>query len=177
MKSSPHVPAVRSPFRLSLRIRHPSIDPSELSREFALEPLYSFRAGDARTAVGLSGGSTRHAGSYWLADLESAMPASLLSPPGAGGALEAQWPPALHAARQRAEQLLRRNVGMALAAVSLRLLQPRASLLKRISAEDGEVTLLAEISRAVAESFTIAPQVMRPLAEWGVTVSFEFSDG
>jgi len=66
---------------------------------------------------------------------------------------------------------------MALAAVSLRLLQPRASLLKRISAEGRGGDAARGDQPSVAESFTIAPQVMRPLAEWGVTVSFEFSDG
>jgi hypothetical protein len=34
-----------------VRIRHPSIDPADLSREFKIEPEHSFRAGDARRAA------------------------------------------------------------------------------------------------------------------------------
>ena len=36
------------PFQLSLRIRHPSIDPASISRELQIEPEHSFRAGDPR---------------------------------------------------------------------------------------------------------------------------------
>jgi hypothetical protein len=35
-------------FSVTLRIRHPSIDPSELSRRLGLEPQHAWRAGDRR---------------------------------------------------------------------------------------------------------------------------------
>jgi len=33
------------PFQLSLRIRHPSIDPEEISKGLGIEPEHTFRAG------------------------------------------------------------------------------------------------------------------------------------
>jgi hypothetical protein len=39
------------PFQLSLRVRHPSIDPAAISRELQIEPEHSFRAGDLRDST------------------------------------------------------------------------------------------------------------------------------
>src|SRR5262249_26708272 len=58
------------PFRLALRVRHPSMDPSELSRVFGIEPEHSLRAGDSwgsRKAEALD--ARVHPESYWLGDL------------------------------------------------------------------------------------------------------------
>ena len=36
------------PFQLSLRIRHPSMDPADISKELGIEPEHAFRAGQPR---------------------------------------------------------------------------------------------------------------------------------
>ena len=36
------------PFQLSLRIKHPSMDPANISKELGIEPEHSFRAGQSR---------------------------------------------------------------------------------------------------------------------------------
>jgi hypothetical protein len=53
-----------------LAIRHPGIDPEVLTREFGLEPRYSWRAGDPRPSGGESSyGDGRYRESYWAAEL------------------------------------------------------------------------------------------------------------
>jgi hypothetical protein len=175
MKARPRVQKVadRPSFRLFLRVRHPSIDPAELTREFGTEPLHSFRAGDARAASGQSTGSLRHADSYWLAQVESVLPLVMTLPADVQLTL---MPAEVRDARERLELLAGRNVGMAVTVLTMRLLQPRATLLKRLRAEEGEVTLLLELDAALAEPFTIVPQMLKLLADLGVTVAIEFGE-
>jgi Domain of unknown function (DUF4279) len=56
-------------FALSLRIRHPRIDPSVITAELGIEPQHTWRAGDRRldAAGGAIEGSYRE--SYWMARL------------------------------------------------------------------------------------------------------------
>ncbi len=61
------------PFQLSLRIRHPSIDPALLSRELAIDPEHSFRAGEPRRSSSGHAPSTVHGQTYWLGILNPAM--------------------------------------------------------------------------------------------------------
>ena len=68
------------PFQLSLRIRHPSIDPASISHELQIEPEHSFRAGDPRESR--SAVTSVHADSYWLATLD--LSALLLGTPEGG---------------------------------------------------------------------------------------------
>ena len=174
MKARPGVDRVteRPSFRLFLRVRHPSIDPAELTQAFGTEPLHSFRVGDARAASGQASGSLRHADSYWLAEVESVLPL-VMSP------VEEQlmvMATDVRSARQGMERLAGRSAGMAVTVLAMRLLQPRAALFKRLRAEEGEVTLLVELDAALAEPFTIAPQMLRLLADLGITVSIEFGE-
>lgn len=56
-------------FMMSLRIRHPHIDPAEITRALCIEPQHTWRAGDMRRdSVGteLAG---RHRESYWTGGL------------------------------------------------------------------------------------------------------------
>jgi hypothetical protein len=54
------------PFQLYLRIRHPSMDPAALSRDFKIEAEHAYRAGDPRPKT-RSGTTPRsvHSESYW----------------------------------------------------------------------------------------------------------------
>src|SRR5262245_27919444 len=60
------------PFELAMRIRHPSLDPAEISRELQLEPEHSFKAGDPRTSSSGIAAASVHAESYWLSHLDPA---------------------------------------------------------------------------------------------------------
>jgi hypothetical protein len=60
------------PFQLSLRIKHPSMDPADISKELGIEPEHSFRAGQPRHSKSGLGAAAVHASSYWLAPLHPA---------------------------------------------------------------------------------------------------------
>lgn len=174
MKSHKKPETELEPFAISLRIRHASIDPQELTRAFGVQPLHAFRAGDLRAASGQRTGSGRHGGSYWLADLKDGLPVAMLRPaefPDATAALAE----AVRTSRRRLESMVGQNLGMALSVLVTRVLQPQATLLERLRAEEGEVTLLIEVNAVAAEPFTLQPQVLRGLADLGVAVEFEFS--
>ena len=55
-----------SDFSVALRIRHPSIDPAEISRQIGFEPQHSWRAGDPRRPVAgeVTAGAYRE--TYWV---------------------------------------------------------------------------------------------------------------
>jgi Domain of unknown function (DUF4279) len=58
-------------FMMSLRIRHPRIDPAEITRVLGIEPQHNWRAGDLRrddSAAGDEIGGTRRE-SYWMGRL------------------------------------------------------------------------------------------------------------
>jgi uncharacterized protein DUF4279 len=56
-------------FMVSLRIRHPRIDPAQITRALGVEPQHTWRAGDLRldSAGGEMGGIHRE--SYWMGRL------------------------------------------------------------------------------------------------------------
>jgi hypothetical protein len=56
-------------YRVSLRIRHPSIDPAELTTQLGLAPLHSWRAGDERPAQAAEPAAGSYRETYWLANL------------------------------------------------------------------------------------------------------------
>jgi hypothetical protein len=56
-----------TPIQLSLRVRHPSIAPDEITTALGVSPEHCFRAGDSRAGHAQGRGSARHAQTYWLA--------------------------------------------------------------------------------------------------------------
>jgi len=154
-------------YELSLRIRHPFMDPEVLSREFALEPEYSFLVGDPRPSQSGLAPATVHAESYWLAILAPsswlidmsfvAGPAAALTQRNIGGAVA-------------------RSLGLALSLIAMRLRSAHAGLLNQIRSEGGQTSLLIALFPATTSSFSLAPDVSRTFSELGVTLEFEFTD-
>src|SRR5580704_16029524 len=58
------------PYQLSLHVRHPSVDPEEISRELGLEAIESFRAGDPRQSRSGVAATAVHGETYWAAVLD-----------------------------------------------------------------------------------------------------------
>jgi hypothetical protein len=56
-------------FTMSLRIRHPHVDPAEVTRVLGMEPQHMWRAGDARRDVGGAELEGTYRESYWMARL------------------------------------------------------------------------------------------------------------
>jgi hypothetical protein len=147
------------PFQLSLRVRHPSIDPVEISRVLQLEPEHSFRAGDLRDSTRSAAVTPAHVESYWLATID---PSSLL----AGTALAPQISPEIHAIALAA-------VDSALTILITSVLRRHAEFFRRIESEGGEVRLIVALSARKTRGFTLTPHLSKALSELRIPVDFE----
>ena len=131
MKAKALADSPDSPFELALRVRHPSMDPADLSRELGFEPTHSFRAGEPRHPRSDAVAASVHGESYWLGRLDrtSWLSAWLSS----FGNLEA---PANKLGRAVAW-----NLGLALTVTTRSLFRSHAPLFERIRREGGQVSL------------------------------------
>ncbi len=157
-KSSASVGSTNTPFELSLRIRHPSMRPTDLSRELGLEAKHSFCAGEPRESRGshVSPASV-HAESYWLGSLDATV--SPADP----------W-------LSNFDKAATRSLGSAIALGAVRFFRSKAALFERLHKEGGEVSLLVSFSPTAVGSFTLSPEVTRTFGELKVTVEFEVMD-
>lgn len=128
-------------FTVSLSIRHPSIDPSEITRTLGFEPQHSWKAGDARrTARGqLLDGTYRE--SYWTGEFEE-IDSSLR------GVMETE------VVLLRAVAQLRRS----------------QAFLSRLQSEGATVELLVEVVGGSEFTFTLSPHFSSMLARSGLSV-------
>ena len=152
------------PFRLALRVRHPSMDPAELSAAFGITPEYCFRAGDP--CLSRSGGLTHapvHPESYWLGEVSPIGQQPSLGLPIMGDPRIAE--------RQIAA--LRRSLSWALSLGCSGFFKTHAELLRRIRHDGGEVALLVTIYSA--DSFSLPPTVTQLLGDLGITIEFELA--
>jgi hypothetical protein len=151
-------------FQLSLRVRHPSIDPAEISRELGLEADHSFCAGEPKRPASTLGGAAVHTQSYWLARMVW---------PGGG----ADILPASHASipASARERLRFGTPETALTLCTANLLRNHAAFIRRIQAEGGDVSLLLELSPETP-GFTVTPAVSRAVSELGIAIDFELTD-
>ena len=151
------------PFQLSLRIRHPSVDPDDLSREFSIEAAHCFRAGDPRPSR--TGIASVHPESYWLGALSTAHWSAEVTSPGIHRLLATQ---------ERLGVVATRSLGWALS-LSTRFFTAHAQTLRRIVAENGQVSLLITAPAGEVSGFSLAPEVSRVFSELGITLEFEFT--
>jgi hypothetical protein len=152
-------------FRFALRVRHPHMDPEEISQALGIEPEHAFRAGDVRRSRHEHSVTSVHPESYWL---------GALNPAGQGlDVLLATDEKGQTARRQLAKA--RGNLGMAFALGCVVFLKTHEALLRRICAEGGEVALLVTILDGEVSGFTLHSQTSRYLGELGVAVEFEFA--
>jgi hypothetical protein len=147
------------PFQLSLRIRHPSIDPASISHELQIEPEHSFRAGDPRESR--SAVTSVHADSYWLATLD--LSALLLGTPET----------ALVAGHTHAIAFSALDTVLAILVSSV--LRRHAQFFHRMQSEGGEVRLIVAISARKSRGFTLTPQLSKALSELRIPVDFELA--
>jgi hypothetical protein len=138
-------------FHLSLRIRHPSIDPDDISRELQTEAEYCFKAGEPRGGGGALAAPSVHAESYWLAALD---PVS--------------WPAAGYTISEG-------GLDLALVRCTTHFLRRYAKFIHQLQADGGEVSFLVELSTNQLRGFTLTPACAGALHELGVTVDFEFT--
>jgi len=153
------------PFQISLRIRHPSIDPDRISRELKVEPEYSFKAGEPRESNSGSALTSLHAESYWLGSLRDIPSATSLS--GFSGE-RAKF------ARERMQAASQLSLGLALDTSVNAFLRPHGEFIRRLQSEEGQVSLLIELSTHALTGFTLSPQFTRVISDLGISVEFDF---
>jgi hypothetical protein len=153
-------------FELSLRIRHPSMDPADISRELGIEAKDSFRAGEPRQSRSGHTSASVHGESCWLGTLDP------ISSPAAN------WLSGfanMEPAQKALGNTVARSLGWALSFHATHVLRTNAALLERIRKEGGQVSLLAALSPAAVDSFSLTPQVSRVFSDLGVTIEFEMT--
>jgi hypothetical protein len=147
------------PFQLSLRIRHPSIDPQSISQQLGIEPEHSFRAGEPRESR--SAVTQVYAESYWLATLD---PETLLM----GTAFAPDVSPHTHA-------IAFSMVDSALTVLAISVLRRHAEFFQRMQAEGGEVRLIVAVSARRARGFTLTPHLTKALSDLRIPIDFELT--
>jgi hypothetical protein len=155
------------PFQLSLRIRHPSMDPADISKELRIEPEHSFRAGQPRHSKSGLTPAAVHSESYWLAPLN---PASWFGNP------SFVEPHKLAITQEQMDMAIARNLTGALGLCAMRFTKAHLELLQTIRSQGGEVSLLVTLSPAAVNTFSLQPQVSRMFGEIGITLEFEITD-
>jgi hypothetical protein len=167
MKATALTDPQEMPFELAFRIRHPSMDPADLSRELGLEPTHTFRAGELRETRSNISPASVHTESYWLGTLDPTAWLTDIWPAGYESVNASVGKPIKAAAWQ--------DLGSALAMTARVLVRSHAALFERIRTEGGQVSLLVSLSAIAVDSFSVTPEVSQMLGELGITVEFEMT--
>ena len=159
------------PFELTLRVRHPSMNPADISRELRLKPEHSFMAGEPRESSSGIAAAALHAESYWLATLNpnewAAEQSGAFDFP--GNARSAQ-------AKDRLRAIVMDSLGMALTLGTTHFLRAHADFFRRVQADGGDAGIIVEVPAGAAQSFTLTPQVAKVLCELGISIDFDFTN-
>jgi hypothetical protein len=131
-------------YAVSLRVRHPTLDPAVLTDTLKLDPAHSWKAGDPRQSQTGTSVSGQYHDSYWSAPLPGQM---------VGGAT-------LPLEIFLAQQLLQ--------------LGRHRDFFSGLQAEGGEISLLVEIAPIANTVLTLSSTVARRLADLNIEVEFQF---
>lgn len=156
MSARPHT--IASPTRLHLRVKHPKLDPDEITRVLSMTPEHTLHAD--RSSVSMA------AETYWIAPLTfSGFEGwEQLDEHGKTGGSGGRAPfAALQALSDES-----------IVAVALRRLQSHQDFFRDVEREGGAATLLISLERA--GSMTIPPSLARKLADLGLTLELDWSD-
>jgi hypothetical protein len=164
------------PVQLSLRIRHPAMDPNEISTAIGVEPEHCFKAGDARTSSSQGRRTGLHSQSYWLAPITAeswAEPDPAFLSVIAGRYSGHDLATSEEHLRKAAQSLTSRSVEANLF-YCLQRLNTRHAFLERIQSEGGDVSLLLGLAHDSATDFTLPVATSRLLVKLGISLEFKF---
>ena len=147
-----------TPYTIRLRIRHPSIDPAEVTRILGKQPTHAWKAGTARNPAQKDPNRSTHADSYWLAPI--GLPASP-PPAGALGRAGSIWHLEPHIPID------------GLLAGQARLLMTHKAFFERLKAEGGSCALLVSISTRERWEVDWPPALLRMLGEMNMGLSID----
>jgi hypothetical protein len=160
MQARKLAPSPAKAFHFSLHIRHPSMDPREISRELSCEAEESFAAGAPRSSGSGVAAAAVHSETYWGApveiDFSSVGPFSEAQETRLGG--------------KRGDPV-DTNVTMQLWGLVLR----HAKFLRRIRTEGGSASVIATVLEPSQRTFRFTPELSRALGELGITLEIEFA--
>lgn len=145
------------PARIHLRVKHPRLDPKEITRVLSMTPEHTLDAG-RRASVSTSE-------SYWIAPLSFTGIEESWRDPGeteAGSSMLAGF----SALSMPSDESI---VGLA-----LRRLQSHQRFFRSIADEGGTATLLINVNKT--GSMAIPPSLARKLADLGLTLELDWSD-
>jgi hypothetical protein len=183
-------------FQLSLHVRHPSVDPAEISRELGLEAVECFRAGEPRQSRSGLAATATHSETYWVAVVDPmgwSAPSTLArqitrSGPGSrpkSGAAIAQdllsvlQPQEAKVLRARfgldEAESLPGSLGWGIVLVCHCLMVRHGAFVTRLREQGGSLTLLAAIEPAALDGLRISPEMGRQLHDLGLTVKIELA--
>ena len=143
-----------------LRIRHPSIDPDEVTTTLGLDPVHAWAAGSAREAAIGGGSRGQHPDTYWLAPLGDGD----WQRPHAGSSADASrtfWPPS------RSLPLEAFLLGQT------RQLVAHKAFFARLKAEGATCELAVTLNADERWGLDLPPALLRSLAELNVGFSIE----
>lgn len=152
---------------VSLRIRHPSCDPDDITKELGLTPEHSWARGEPRRSEGgLQLGGARH-DSYWVANVP--------------GVSTMQWQTSETDPKLPRLMLSAATGGLpgAMAQLQMQLqimaqIRRNRAFLERLIGEGGEVTFVMEVEAVAGMSFRLDPALMKQLGVLGVRLELEF---
>jgi hypothetical protein len=146
------------PARIHLRVKHPRLDPKEITRVLSMTPEHTLDAG--RRA------SVSTAESYWIAPLDFSGIEDAWRDPS-----EAQADSGMFAGYSA----LSVPSDESIVGLALRRLQAHQRFFRSIADEGGTATLLINVNRT--GSMAIPPALARRLADLGLTLELDWSDG
>jgi hypothetical protein len=152
--------------QLSLHIRHPTLEPAEISREMRWQPVESFAVGEpCKSSTGAGLAPRMHTESYWVATLDLEFLVRDQISLGAGAASRRGV---------QVEEAFRRIVGtqaepfITLACSSL---LRHANFFERVRSSGGSAKLLVTMAEP---TLRVPPEVSRRLADLAITLEAEF---
>ncbi len=176
------------PYQLSLHVRHPSVDPAEISRELALEATESFRAGDPRQSRSGVAATATHGETYWVAVLDPMVwsaPATVARRMSRTDVthqfLPSLLPQEAKVLRARfgieeGEAMLPGSLGWGIVLVGHCLAVRHSRFLARLREQGGSLTLLAAVEPEALVGLRITPELGRQLSDLGLTVKIELTN-
>jgi hypothetical protein len=165
------------PFQLSLHVRHPSVDPQDISREFGLEAAESFRAGEPRESRSGLAATAVHVETYWVAVLDPvvwSVPVTVANRrprsaqlPGEAKVLRARF------GLEEGEPPVPGSLGWGIVLVCHCLVVRHERFLARLREQGGSITLLAAVEAEALVGLRITPEMGHQLHDLGLTVKIE----
>jgi hypothetical protein len=169
-----------TPYQLSLHVRHPSVDPEEISRELSLEAVECFRAGEPRQSRSGLAATAVHGETYWVAVVDPmgwSAPATLARRLPARELMSALLPQEAKVLRARfgldEAETTPGSLGWGIVLVCHCLTVRHGRFVARLREQGGSLTLLAAIQPEAWVGLRITPEMGRQMHDLGLTVKIE----